>query len=176
MFGIGPLELGIVLVIALLILGPKKLPELARGLGKGLSEFRRASNDLRHSLDLDLEAHKIEPPPAPAQTSAPHLPPDLGSALDQAERDAERDAERNAERNAERDTEPGTQGEAGKEAAAVRPEPAPAPPTSSAAPAAPLSESQADSHDPEAEEQHSEEEDEGDSSALPRGGTGSPGG
>jgi sec-independent protein translocase protein TatB len=169
MFGIGPLELGIVLVIALLILGPKKLPELARGLGKGLSEFRRASNDLRRSLDLDLEAHKIEPPPAPAQTSAPHLPPDLGSALDQAERDAERDAERHTEG----DAEPGTQGEVGKEAAAVRPEPAPAPPTSSAAP---LSESQADGHDPEAKEQLSEQEAEGDSSALPRGGTGSPGG
>jgi len=165
MFGIGPLELGIVLVIALLILGPKKLPELARGLGKGLSEFRRASNDLRRSLDLDLEAHKIEPPPAPAQTSAPHLPPDLGSALDQAERNAERDAERDAEQGT-------TEGEAEKEPAAVRPEPAPAPPASSAAP---LSESQADSHDPEASKQLSEEEDEGDSSALPRGGTGSPG-
>jgi len=175
MFGIGPLELGIVLVIALLILGPKKLPELARGLGKGLSEFRRASNDLRHSLDLDLEAHKIEPPPAPAQTSAPHLPPDLGSALDQAERDAERNAERNAE--------PSIDGEAEKEPAAVRPEPAPAPPTSSAAPLSESPSDDPDQHpdqnpdpDPEAMEPLSEQENEGDSSALPRGGAGSPGG
>jgi len=110
MFGIGPLELAVVLVIALLILGPKKLPELARGLGKGLSEFRRASNDLRRSLDMDLEPHKIEPPPAPAQTSAPHVPPELGSALEQAEKEAEQ------------------RKEAVGRPPRIEPEPAPAPP------------------------------------------------
>ncbi|MBW2295963.1 MAG: twin-arginine translocase TatA/TatE family subunit, partial [Deltaproteobacteria bacterium] len=63
MFGIGPIELAVVLVVALLVMGPKKLPELARTVGRGLAEFRRASNDLRRSMDLDLESHKIEPPP-----------------------------------------------------------------------------------------------------------------
>jgi len=67
MFGIGPFEFGVVLVLALLIMGPKKLPELARTLGRGLAEFRRASNELRRSIDLDLPDHKIEPPPGPAQ-------------------------------------------------------------------------------------------------------------
>jgi len=53
MFGIGPLELVMILVVALLVFGPKRVPELARTVGKGLAEFRRASNDLRQSLALD---------------------------------------------------------------------------------------------------------------------------
>jgi sec-independent protein translocase protein TatB len=72
MFGIGPIEFAVVLVVALLVMGPKKLPELARTIGRGLAEFRRASNDLRRSIDLDIESHKIEPPPGPAQASSPH--------------------------------------------------------------------------------------------------------
>ena len=53
MFGIGPMELVLILVVALLVLGPKRMPELARTLGRGLGEFRKASNDLRQSLALD---------------------------------------------------------------------------------------------------------------------------
>ncbi len=53
MFGIGPMELVLILVVALLVLGPKRMPELARTIGKGLGEFRRASNELRESLAID---------------------------------------------------------------------------------------------------------------------------
>ena len=53
MFGIGVTELGIILVVALLVFGPKRLPELARTLGRGMGEFRRASHELRQSLALD---------------------------------------------------------------------------------------------------------------------------
>lgn len=53
MFGIGPMELVLILVVALLVLGPKRMPELARTIGRGLGEFRRASNELRQSLALD---------------------------------------------------------------------------------------------------------------------------
>src|SRR6185369_5993709 len=51
MFGIGPSELIFILVIALLVLGPKRLPELAAGIGKGLAEFRRATADINAELD-----------------------------------------------------------------------------------------------------------------------------
>ena len=47
MFGIGMPELLLILGLALIVLGPKKLPELARALGKGLAEFRRATDDLK---------------------------------------------------------------------------------------------------------------------------------
>jgi sec-independent protein translocase protein TatB len=50
-FGIGPSELLVILVIALLVLGPKRLPELARSLGKALGEFRRATSDISTELD-----------------------------------------------------------------------------------------------------------------------------
>jgi TatA/E family protein of Tat protein translocase len=53
MFGIGPLELVVILVVALLVFGPKRVPELARTVGRGLAEFRRASHDLRQTLALD---------------------------------------------------------------------------------------------------------------------------
>jgi len=51
MFGIGPSELLVILVVALLVLGPKRLPEIARALGKGLAEFRRATADVTSELD-----------------------------------------------------------------------------------------------------------------------------
>jgi TatA/E family protein of Tat protein translocase len=50
MFGIGPTELIIILAIALLVIGPKRLPDLARSLGKGLAEFRRATSDVTDEL------------------------------------------------------------------------------------------------------------------------------
>jgi len=57
----GPLgvpELIFIFVLALLILGPKKLPELGRSIGKGMSEFRRASNELRNTFDREM--HNLE--------------------------------------------------------------------------------------------------------------------
>lgn len=47
MFGIGMPELLLIMALALIVLGPKKLPELARALGKGLAEFRRATDELK---------------------------------------------------------------------------------------------------------------------------------
>jgi sec-independent protein translocase protein TatB len=55
MFGIGTTELLIVLVVALIVLGPKKLPEIARTLGKGLAEFKRVSNDVHRTINLEVE-------------------------------------------------------------------------------------------------------------------------
>lgn len=55
MFGIGMQEMLIILAVALIILGPKKLPELARTLGRFFAEFQRAAQDLRSSVDLDAD-------------------------------------------------------------------------------------------------------------------------
>ena len=55
MFGIGTTELIIIMFIILLIFGAKKLPELAQGLGKGIREFKRASNDIQEELTMNKD-------------------------------------------------------------------------------------------------------------------------
>lgn len=66
MFGIGMPELLLILAVALIVLGPKKLPELARALGKGLAEFRRATDELKD--EFQKMEHQVEDssPAAPA--------------------------------------------------------------------------------------------------------------
>lgn len=62
MFGIGMTELLVILTIALIVIGPKKLPELARSLGKGLAEFRRASSEMRREFLEVADETRIDPP------------------------------------------------------------------------------------------------------------------
>lgn len=59
MFGIGSTELLVILLVALVVLGPKSLPQIARTLGKALGEFRRVSTDFQRTLntEVDLEEH-----------------------------------------------------------------------------------------------------------------------
>ncbi len=83
MFGsIGVPELLIILTIALIIFGPRKLPELGRSLGRSLNEFKRASNELRHTLDEEIrleDQRSAEKPraPEPAQAAHPEPPDDV---------------------------------------------------------------------------------------------------
>jgi sec-independent protein translocase protein TatA len=69
---VGPLELAIVLVIALIVFGPKRLPELGRSLGNGIKEFRSSISGDRDRDDSDEDEHPpeiengFEEPPAPA--------------------------------------------------------------------------------------------------------------
>jgi sec-independent protein translocase protein TatA len=74
----GPLELVIILVIALLILGPGKLPDVGAALGKSIREFRKASSDVQEAVNVNVDTSPLPPPvtdatppPAPAPTVAP---------------------------------------------------------------------------------------------------------
>jgi TatA/E family protein of Tat protein translocase len=64
MFNIGPLELIVILVVALLVVGPAKLPELGRSIGRGLREFRKAQDEVQRTLRLSLDDDD-EPPSRP---------------------------------------------------------------------------------------------------------------
>jgi len=55
MFGIGTTEILIILVVALIVIGPKKLPEVARTLGKALGEFKKMSSDVKRTIDLEAQ-------------------------------------------------------------------------------------------------------------------------
>lgn len=82
MFGIGMPELLLILGLALVVLGPKKLPELAKALGKGMAEFRRATDELKdefRQMEREVEESTAEasakedpaPDENPAEPAAP---------------------------------------------------------------------------------------------------------
>lgn len=60
MGNVGFPELIVIFVVALLVFGPKRLPELGRSLGRGLSEFRRASSELKTSIEREMNAAEVE--------------------------------------------------------------------------------------------------------------------
>ena len=60
MFGIGMPELLLLLAIALIVVGPKKLPELARALGRGIAEFKKATNELKESLETNTDFSELK--------------------------------------------------------------------------------------------------------------------
>jgi Tat protein translocase TatB subunit len=82
MFGtLGGPELFLIFVVALIVFGPRKLPEIGKSLGKMMAEFRRASNDFRNTIESEVEAEKIreslrieppkvEPPQPPAESAS----------------------------------------------------------------------------------------------------------
>jgi sec-independent protein translocase protein TatA len=71
---IGMPELIIIFLIALVIFGPRKLPELGRSLGKSLAEFKRASNELRSTLEEEIRMEEQKPDPAKTASAAPATP------------------------------------------------------------------------------------------------------
>jgi Tat protein translocase TatB subunit len=82
MFGtLGGPELFLIFVVALIVFGPRKLPEIGKSLGKMMAEFRRASNEFRSTIENEVEAEKIreamriEPPKVePTVTNYPGAP------------------------------------------------------------------------------------------------------
>src|SRR2546421_4061473 len=94
-FNVGPTELIVILIIALIVFGPKRLPEIGRTVGKSLREFRRASQDLKDELNLGLDEDDL-----PATSPAPGEPgfdrwrtPPAGAAEGSASADSEPGAE-----------------------------------------------------------------------------------
>jgi TatA/E family protein of Tat protein translocase len=85
MFGLGMPELLVILAVALIVIGPKRLPDIARALGKGMREFRKATNEIKQNIDFDprdydprttlknITAPPPEEPPKP-KTPAPGQP------------------------------------------------------------------------------------------------------
>ena len=71
----GPLELVIILVIALLVLGPGKLPDVGAALGKSIKEFRKASSDVQEAVKLDVDTSPLPNTPAAAAPAAPVAAP-----------------------------------------------------------------------------------------------------
>lgn len=85
----GAQEMMVIFLLALILFGPKKLPELARLLGKGLSEFRRAKNELKNTFDTHmrelerearLEEQKSNPSPTPSYTPYSYLADEYGKS------------------------------------------------------------------------------------------------
>jgi Tat protein translocase TatB subunit len=72
MFGIGMPELLLILALALIVLGPKKLPELARALGKGMAELRRATEEIKDEF-RQMETDIQDTPPANQTQFDPYL-------------------------------------------------------------------------------------------------------
>jgi TatA/E family protein of Tat protein translocase len=90
-FGIGMSEMLIILAVALLVFGPQKLPEIAKSIAKGLKELRRAGDDLRSSVNFDLDDDKpaarrplASPPGGPRPTTEPATPATASSPTEPA--------------------------------------------------------------------------------------------
>jgi len=89
MFGtLGGPELFLIFVVALIVFGPRKLPEIGKSLGKMMGEFRRASNEFRSTIENEVEAEKIreamriEPPRVEPVTPPAAPTPATSAAVD----------------------------------------------------------------------------------------------
>lgn len=78
---IGPLEILVVAVLALLVFGPEKLPEIGRSLGKGLNQMKKMASDVKSEFDLSMDDEPAAAAAKPARTKI-----DASSPIDEAPR------------------------------------------------------------------------------------------
>ena len=72
MFGIGFPELLLIMAVALIVLGPKRLPDIARALGRGLSEFKKATDEMKQTFTEETRSHEVKRPPgSPGKLTPP---------------------------------------------------------------------------------------------------------
>ena len=82
--GLGGGELVLVMVVVLVLFGAKKIPEFAKGLGKGISEFKKASSEVTNEIQTAMDTPQSRPtPPAPAPAPAAEAPQASAKAADQ---------------------------------------------------------------------------------------------
>ena len=93
MFGIGSTELLVILVVASIVIGPSKLPDLMKTLGKGMAEFRRMSSDVKSTLEAEVDRADREQKQAEAQKQ---LHPENATAAPAAQPAAAKDAAKEA--------------------------------------------------------------------------------
>ncbi len=74
MGSLGPFELVLIFLAILLIFGAKRIPEIARGLGKGIKEFKAATNEISRELNVNEPANRIHPAPPSQGQAAPRQP------------------------------------------------------------------------------------------------------
>ncbi|HAA78358.1 TPA: twin-arginine translocase TatA/TatE family subunit [Candidatus Latescibacteria bacterium] len=67
--GIGTWEILLIFLVALLLFGAKRIPEIAKGLGKGITEFKRAIKDVKDEIETNVDDAPPSPPPPPANTA-----------------------------------------------------------------------------------------------------------
>jgi TatA/E family protein of Tat protein translocase len=95
MFGLGMPELLVILAVALIVIGPKRLPDIAKALGKGMREFRKATSEIKQNIDFDPRDYdprttlkNITDPP-PEEPPKPKTPETAQSAAEKPEQSDE---------------------------------------------------------------------------------------
>ena len=92
MFGIGMPEMLLLLAVALIVLGPKKLPDLARSLGRAVAEFKKATRELRETIDVDPDLREVK-------KAFREMDSDLHQSIDARTRADEKDGAPSADRS-----------------------------------------------------------------------------